>query len=131
MSGELLALAVLILLQMAFSLVATAAVGQITGTKWLLGSRGETKGYSNTFAGRLDRARSNGFEALILFTPTVFVIWASGHSTSISVNAAWVFVVARVVYLICYGADLVPWRTIVWFVGWTAILVMLGGALFG
>ncbi len=129
MTSEVTALAVLVLLQMLFGLVATAFIGQKTGVGWLLGSRGSQPDYRAGLAGRMERARNNGFEALILFGATVYIVSSSGSASVLTANAAWTFVVVRFVYIFCYAADLVPWRTIVWFVGWVAIMVMLGAAV--
>ena len=130
MSGELAALGALVVMHMIFSLIATAAIGQKTGTAWLLSSRSAEQDYHNSMAGRLDRARSNGFEALILFIPAILLVEATNSTSSLTVYAAWIFVGARLVYNICYAADMVPWRTIVWFVGWGAILALIGSAYF-
>lgn len=122
MGSEITALTVLILMQMVGGLVATAAVGQVVGTQWLLSSRNDEVSYRGSVGGRLDRARSNGFEAIILFAPAVLILTVTGTSTQSTVTAAWVFVGARLVYWLCYAADLVPWRTLVWFAGWLALL---------
>lgn len=129
MTSEVTALTVLVLLQMIFGLVATAFIGQKTGVGWLLGSRGSQPDYRAGLAGRMERARNNGFEALTLFAPTVFIVMSSGAASDLTANAAWTFVGVRLVYIFCYAADLVPWRTVVWFVGWAAIMVMLGSAV--
>ncbi|MEO1562850.1 MAG: MAPEG family protein [Pseudomonadota bacterium] len=122
--SELLPLSLLILVQLILGLGATLAVGKAVGLNWLYSSRSENADYRNSLGGRLDRARNNGFEALILFAPLCLLFAFSGSSTTSTVLAAWVFLVARCAYWLCYAADLVPWRTIVWFVGWFALVYM-------
>lgn len=131
MRAELAALGVLLLIQVAQGVWAAAVIGRVTGAKWLLGSRENPPDYSRGLAGRLDRARSNGFEALIMFTPVVMLAVLSGQSSAFTAWAAWVFVAARVVYIGCYAADLVPWRSVVWFVGLFALLAMIAAAFLG
>ncbi len=131
MTSELTALGALVLVHMVLGLAAAVCIGQITGSKWLLGSRDTLPDYRKGLAGRLERARNNGFEALILFTPAVAMVTLSGTASTMTGYAAWTFVATRVIYTACYAADLVPWRSIVWFVGWFAILVMILAALVG
>ena len=124
MTPELYALVLLVLLQMVMGLAATAAIGQAVGGNWLFSSRGDRQDLGNTLAGRLHRARANGFEAITYFAPIALTVAVADASTSLSATAAWTYVGARIVYWLCYGADLTPWRTIVWFVGWFALLAM-------
>jgi len=131
MAGELQALGILVLIQMAYGLIAAAAIGRTTGTNWLLSSRETLPDYRKGLAGRMERARNNGFEALAVFTPAVAIVAISGSSSATTVTAAWVFVAARIVYFGCYAGNLVPWRTLVWFVGWVAVVAMILDALLG
>ena len=121
---ELLPLSLLILVQLIMGLVATLAVGKAVGLNWLYSSRSEHADYRNSLEGRLDRARNNGFEALIVFAPLCLLLALSGSSTTSTVLSAWVFLAARCAYWLCYATDLVPWRTIVWFIGWFALAYM-------
>lgn len=126
MANELLPLSLLILLQLFLGLLATLAVARETGMAWLFSSRGDLPGFRDTFGGRLDRARANGFEALILFAPLCLMLGLSGGSTPATVACAWIFLAARCAYWVCYAANLVPWRTICWFVGWF-VMAWMGG----
>jgi uncharacterized MAPEG superfamily protein len=128
MTSELASLGVLVLVQMALGLWTQAMVGKVTGTKWLLSSRETARDHRQGIAGRLDRAQRNGYEALILFTPAVVLVVLSGQSTTLTAYAAWAFVVARLIYVGCYAADLVPWRTVAWLAGWVCVLAMVAGA---
>lgn len=129
MTTELAALGVAVLFQMVLGILATVAIGQVAGTDWLLSSRHKAADLGSTAAGRLARARDNGFEALILFTAAVALVSLSAASNDLTIKAAWTFVLARVIYTICYALDLVPWRTLVWFVGALAVLAMVVIAL--
>lgn len=125
MENELLPLAILIALQLIMGLLTTAIIGKFTGSDWLLSSRGKEVDYRATLADRLERARNNGFEAIILFAPIVVILVMTSASNSSTVAAAWVYVIARTVYWAAYAADMVPWRTIIFFVGWMALVWMV------
>ena len=79
--------------------------------------------------GRLQRAMNNHFEGLILFTLAVVVVTMGNQSTMVTQNAAWVYLVARVLYIPAYAYGLRPWRSAVWGVGFIAPLTMIVAAL--
>jgi uncharacterized MAPEG superfamily protein len=80
--------------------------------------------------GRLFRALDNHFEGLILFTLAVVVVTLSGQSSGFTVACAWTYLIARVLYVPAYAFGLVPWRSLIWMVGFSATTLMLLAALF-
>jgi uncharacterized MAPEG superfamily protein len=80
--------------------------------------------------GRLFRALNNHFEGLILFTLAVVVVTLSGQSSGFTAACAWTYLVARVLYVPAYAFGLVPWRSLIWMVGFSATTLMLLAALF-
>lgn len=80
--------------------------------------------------GRLFRALNNHFEGLILFTLAVVVVTLSGQSSGFTAACAWTYLVARVLYVPAYAFGLVPWRSLIWMVGFGATVLMLLAALF-
>ncbi len=71
-------------------------------------------------AGRLDRAQLNSVIALALFAPAVLLLAVQGVSTSGTLLAAQLFLLARIVYVAIYAAG-IPWlRTGVWMAGFLA-----------
>ena len=79
--------------------------------------------------GRLVRALNNHFEALILFTLAVTVVTLSNQSTPFTAACAWTYLVARVLYVPAYTFGLVPWRSLIWAVGFLATVAMIGASL--
>ncbi|MCZ4354207.1 MAPEG family protein [Roseovarius aestuarii] len=79
--------------------------------------------------GRLFRAFNNHFEGLILFSIACVVISLSGQSTDVTAACAVVYLVARVLYIPAYYFGWVPWRSVIWFAGFGATVVMLLAAL--
>lgn len=78
---------------------------------------------------RLLRALNNHFEGLILFSIAVIVITLSGKSTAFTATCAWVYLIARVIYIPAYYFGLSPWRSLIWMVGFAATASMLVAAL--
>ncbi len=79
--------------------------------------------------GRLFRALNNHFEALILFTLAVTVVSLSGENSIFTAICAWVYLAARILYVPAYWLGLVPWRSVVWAIGFTATVLMILAAL--
>ncbi|MDP2080076.1 MAG: MAPEG family protein [Pseudotabrizicola sp.] len=78
---------------------------------------------------RLQRALNNHFEALILFTLAVTVVTLGQQSTPVTQAAAWVYLVARILYIPAYALGLRPWRSFIWVIGFLATLTMIVAAL--
>ena len=79
--------------------------------------------------GRLIRAMNNHFEALILFTIAVTVITLGDKGTGFSAACAWTYLAARALYVPAYYFGLTPWRSIIWFAGFTSTMLMILSAL--
>ncbi len=80
--------------------------------------------------GRLVRALNNHFEGLILFTIACTIITISGQSSALTATCAWIYLLARLAFVPAYYFGLVPWRSIVWGIGFGATTLMLLAALF-
>lgn len=78
---------------------------------------------------RLQRALTNHFEALVLFTLAVVVVSLSGQSTPVTQTAAWLFLAARILYVPAYAFGWRPWRSAIWGIGFLATVTMLVSAL--
>ncbi|NNE51936.1 MAG: MAPEG family protein [Sulfitobacter sp.] len=74
---------------------------------------------------RLGRAFENHFEGLLLFAIAVGVIEASGQNGPFTATCAWVYLAARIGYVPAYALGLRPWRSLIWFVGFLATVLML------
>lgn len=81
-------------------------------------------------AGRLQRAMNNHFEGLILFTIAVVVVTYSDQSNGVTMLCAGTYLAARILYVPAYVFGLAPWRSLIWFVGLIATVIMLLSALF-
>ena len=79
--------------------------------------------------GRLIRAMNNHFEGLILFGIAVVVIQMSGQNSAHTAIFGWAYLAARVLYVPAYVFGWVPWRSLIWAIGFTATLYLLLSAL--
>ena len=62
-------------------------------------------------------AQQNSWEAIIMFAPCVFIAHLAGANAEQSAMAAIGFVIARLVYMVVYLADLALIRTLVFSAG--------------
>lgn len=85
----------------------------------------------STKTGRLIRAMNNHFEALILFGIAVTVVSLGDKTTGLTAACAWTYLGARILYIPAYYFGWRPWRSLIWFVGFFATMLILASALFG
>ncbi len=128
MTPELTALTLAALLQaLQFAAYSITAQMQV-GTKKALSPR-DTPVQLTGKAGRLQRAMNNHFEGLILFGIAVMVITYSGQGDDMTALACVAYLAARVLYVPAYVFGWVPWRSLIWAIGFFATLYLLLAAL--
>jgi len=130
MTTELNVLALAVLLQAVQIALYSVAGNLQAGTKAAMSPR-DSKIELTGLAGRLQRAMNNHFEGLILFGIAVMVVTLSGRSSPVTEVCAHTYLVARILYVPAYVQGLVPWRSVIWGVGFAATLIMILAALFG
>lgn len=131
MTTELTVLALAALLQVVqFVLMAVPANLEL-GTRRTLSPRDgvDLRAQMSPRTARLYRALDNHFEGLILFTIAVVVVTLSGGGSGFTAALAWTYLIARILYVPAYAMGLVPWRSVVWFVGFGATIAMILAAL--
>lgn len=130
MSTELTVLALAALLQgiqfSAYSVIANRDVG--FGYASSARDRPPSREMS-VLGGRLQRALTNHFEGLILFTIAVLVTTLGDQSTALTRACAWIYLAARLLYIPAYAFGWRPWRTLIWSVGFAATMIMVIAAL--
>lgn len=128
MTTELTVLALAGILQgIQFAAFSIAANRQV-GPKVAMGPRDTTPTLTGS-AGRLNRALNNHFEGLILFTLAVVVVTLGGEASGVTATCAWIYLIARAAYVPAYVFGLVPWRSVIWMVGFLATMTMILAAL--
>jgi uncharacterized MAPEG superfamily protein len=130
MSTELTVLTLAALLQgLQFVLYAVPANREI-GPGYTMSARDRepSRALSDRTA-RLGRALDNHFEGLILFGIAVGVVQMSAQNTAFTAACAWVYLIARVLYVPAYAMGLRPHRSLIWVIGFAATMLMLLAAL--
>jgi len=117
------------LLQFAQFVLMAVPVNLQLGPRYTGGNR-DVQQQATGVAGRLVRALDNHFEGLILFTIAVVVVVLGNASSSVTVTCAWLYLVARILYVPAYASGIFLLRSIIWSVGFVATLIMLLVALF-
>ncbi len=110
--------------------VAGVAANRQIGTDYLMGPRDEAKPLAGRPA-RLKRALDNHSEGLLLFTIAAVLVSLGDKTNAATAVSAWVYLVARIVYVPAYALGWTPWRSLIWTVGFLATLVILLIGLFG
>ncbi len=75
-------------------------------------------------AGRLDRAKENLRESLPIFLALALLVLIKGGDTGAATQAAWVFLIARIVYVPAYVSGIPLLRSAVWLVALGSLVVM-------
>ncbi|SFG45674.1 MAPEG family protein [Palleronia marisminoris] len=84
----------------------------------------------STRTGRLARAYQNHNEGLLLFAIAALIIAVADESSWFTAACAWVYLIARIVYVPAYANGWVPGRSILFGIGWLSTVLMLLAALF-
>lgn len=128
MSAELTILTYAGLLQFAQLLLAVVLGDTQTGLKYGLGPRDEPRPFHG-MAARVDRALTNHYAALGLFTLAVVVITLGEKSSSLTVTSSWAYLIARVLYVPAYMSGIPFIRSLLWSIAFLATITLLVVAL--
>ncbi|MFC3092649.1 MAPEG family protein [Alteromonas sediminis] len=80
------------------------------------------------FGARANAAHYNCFEALACYTPAVLAVIATSNVNELAELSALVFVLARVLYLLCYWFDKATLRSACWIVAMAALFTLFAQA---
>lgn len=89
-----------------------------------LGNRDHMRPLTN-IGERAARALGNLHEALPVFLALALMNMIVAPNAAQAVTGAWIFLGARVVYLLLYVTGVPVVRTIVWIVGWVGLAMMV------
>ncbi|AUG39936.1 MULTISPECIES: MAPEG family protein [Pseudomonas] len=82
------------------------------------------------FGARALAAHQNSFEAFMLFAVGVLMAHTTQTQGWLIDGLAIVFVITRVIYLLCYWADLAWQRSLVWFIGLLCSMLLMLSPIF-
>lgn len=105
-----------------------AITAKLAGGHFGSNANRDPRGYLDKLEGLPKRAHSaqlNGFEITPAFAAAVIIAHLAGGAEQSTLNLlAVVFVISRVLYILCYLADQATLRSITWFVGMATIVAL-------
>ena len=111
-----------LLVALSILLQTTGAFSQL-GMGYLLSARDEKRTLTG-ITGRIERAVNNSAIAMALFAPAVLILAAKDAFSPATLQAAQVFLAARVIYLPAYAFGITGLRTLAWLAGFVATLTL-------
>lgn len=95
------------------------------GPRYLLGPRDDKSPPRSIMAGRLERALHNLLETYPAFVALALALVVTGKTGGIAATGAWIWLIARLVYLLLYAAGVPALRTLAWLVSIIGLVLML------
>ncbi len=105
--------------------VVQASAAADLGPKYLLSPRDENRVSRSVAAGRLLRALRNLLETYPAFVALALALVVTGKAGGIGATGAWLWLIARVFYLVLYAAGIPVARTIAWFASIVGLVLKL------
>lgn len=128
MGAELTALGLAAFLQALQIGLAGWSMNRDVGVAWNAGPR-DTVPEMSALTGRLRRAVDNHFQGLVLFAIAVLLVTLGGQGNALTAGCAWVYLLARALYVPAYAFGWSPWRSLIWAAGFAATMLMILAAL--
>jgi uncharacterized MAPEG superfamily protein len=125
MSVEIRLLAWSVILLLVHIIIQSMAVTRARGLVWNTGARDEANGPLPTYAGRAQRALDNYKETWPAYIALALALAVTGRTGGTASLGAWIWFVARLVYIPLYLFG-VPWlRTLTYAVSLAGLILML------
>ncbi|WP_106478883.1 MAPEG family protein [Phytohalomonas tamaricis] len=96
-----------------------------TGVAYNTGPRDEAGPPMGKITGRLSRAQKNLFETLPLFIGAVLIAHVAGREGELTLWGAWLYFIARVVYVPLYALGVPVVRSLVWAISLLGLILTL------
>ena len=124
MTADLWALVAAMLLAVVQLTLSSVLTLRQLGGAWVAGARDEPREVTGV-SGRLVRAHRNLLEIFPQFVAALFLVHAADAVGSLSAIGAWVFVIARLLYVPAYAFGPVGARPICWLAAQVGIFVIV------
>ena len=125
MTTELSILAWTLVLALAQVLLPAMLRNHETGVRYNAGPRDEPGAPAGKVTGRLLRAQRNLYETLPLFAAAILIAHVAGREGILTHWGAWLYLIARVVYVPMYAAGVPYLRSAVWTVSLVGLVLVL------
>ena len=96
-----------------------------TGVEYNAGPRDEPAPPVGKVTGRLQRAQANLYETLPLFAAVVLIAHVAHREGALTLWGAWIYLIARIVYVPLYGFGVPKVRSMVWGVSLLGLALVL------
>jgi uncharacterized MAPEG superfamily protein len=100
------------------------------GSAWNAGPRDEERQPKNITAGRAIRASRNYQETYPAFVGLLLGLAFMGDPSGVGIVGAWIWLIARIVYIPLYLAGIPYIRSLVWLVSVVGLVIMMATLLF-
>ena len=106
-------------------IVVQASASHDLGVPYLVGARDEKRESKSLVARRLLRALHNMLETYPAFVALALGLVVTGKTGGMAATGAWLWLIARVVYVVLYAAGIPVARTLVWALSLVGLVMML------
>lgn len=129
MRTELYLLGATLLLALAQIMLTSILRTRETGGVYNTGPRDDEGPPVGKLTGRMQRAQKNLYETLPLFAAAVLIVAVAQRESDLSFYGAWIYLIARIIYIPLYAAGIPVLRTLTWLVSLAGMLMVLAAAL--
>jgi uncharacterized MAPEG superfamily protein len=129
MTTELYLLGGTLLLALVQVMLASILRTRETGGAYNTGPRDDEGPPVGKLTGRMQRAQKNLYETLPLFAAAVLIVAVAQRESNLSLYGAWIYLIARIIYIPLYAAGVPVVRTLTWLVSLVGMLMVLAAAL--
>ena len=105
--------------------VAQAAAASDLGPAYLMGPRDNPRVSRLIVAGRLLRALRNLLETYPAFVALALALVVTGRTGGMAATGAWLYLIARIAYVVFYALGTPVIRTLVWLASIIGLVLML------
>ncbi|NVK47982.1 MAG: MAPEG family protein [Rhodobacteraceae bacterium] len=130
MTPELAALAATAVVHLAAVMWSQKSLQEDVGKEGNVGPRDNLESKLSDHTKRLRRALGNHIENIGLFIIAVVLVEFTQSNSLFTALCAWLFVIARALYLPAYAFGWVPWRSVIFTAGFLATFAMIIASFF-
>ena len=129
MTTELTLLGWTLVLALIQVMLPASARNRETGRDYNAGPRDEPGPPVGVITGRLRRAQANLYETLPLFAVAILIAHVADRDGALTLWGAWLYFLARIVYLPLYALGIPYVRSMVWTVALLGLIMVLAAIL--
>ncbi|MGU3576817.1 MAPEG family protein [Brucellaceae bacterium C25G] len=129
MTPELYLLTASLILAVIYILSPAAFRNRETGRDYNMGPRDEQGPPVGVVTGRLQRAQKNFLETFPIFIAAVLIAVVANKTGTLTLIGAWVYLLARIIYLPLYAIGQGPFRSLSWVLSMLGLLMIIAALI--